>query len=242
MIALIVFEFLDIAYTNDETLNALLDGVIPRLIAGGALLAVMIVLGCKKVLLPNFKDLPRQLLWCIPCFLVVLANFPFTALIGGSAKIVKDDLIALFILECFAIGFMEELLYRGLLQDTVNQFFKSTPYGRIYTVLITSALFALTHLLNLFTGASVGATFLQVGYSFLIGAMLSAVLIKTENIWLCVILHAIFNVGGNIITELGTGEFQDLWFWIFTAVAGVICFAYILYYLLKSQTKDSDSL
>lgn len=235
LVALIVFEICKFSFTNDETLNALLNGIIPRLIAGFALLGVMIVLGIKNVLLPDFKSLPKALLWCIPCFLVVLANFPFTALIGGTAKILRTDLIALFILECFAIGFMEELLFRGLLQDTVSQLLENKPHREIFTVLITSAIFGLSHLLNLFAGANVGTTFLQVGYSFLIGAMLSAVIIKTNNIWLCVILHAIFNVGGNIVTELGTGAFQDTWFWIFTAVAGIICFVHILYYLIKNS-------
>lgn len=235
LIALIVFELLDIVYTNDVTLNALLNGIIPRLIAGIALLALMIILGCKNVLLPDFKSLHKHLFWCIPCFLVVLANFPFTALIGGSAQILRTDLIALFLLECLSIGFMEEMLFRGLLQDTVTRLLENKPHKEIFTVLITSAIFGLSHLINLFAGANIGATFLQAGYSVLIGAMLSAIIIKTNNIWLCVILHALFNAGGNMVTELGTGTFQDTWFWVFTAVAGIICFAHIIFYLLKKS-------
>lgn len=238
VIIFIVFEVCNFKYTDDETLNALLNGTIPRFAAGGALLTVLILLGCTKILKPELKSLPENLLWCIPCFLVVLANFPFAALITGSAKIVRAELTALFIAECLAIGFMEETLFRGILQDTFNQIFKDKPHGQIYTVFLTSAAFGVVHLFNLFAGASVGATFLQVGYSFLIGAMLSAVLIKTDNLWLCVLLHAGFDFGGSIITELGTGIFQDLWFWIFTAFAGVLCLAHVLGFLIK-QDKNS---
>lgn len=238
--ALVVFGALNIVYSEDKTLNALLNGTIPRLIAGAALLSLMVILGCKKVLLPRFKDLPKHLLWCIPCFLVVLANFPFTALIGGSATIARPTLIPLFILECLATGLMEEILFRGLLQDTLRQVFESKPHGKILTVLTTSALFALIHLFNLFAGANIGATFLQVGYSFLIGAMLSAVLMKTENIWLCVLIHAAFNFGGNIVTELGTGAFQDTCFWIFTAIAGAICTGHIIFFLFKKQSEPDN--
>jgi len=240
IIALIVFDILNIRYTDDETLNVLLNAIIPRLITGAALLGVMIMLGCKKVLLPDFKLLPKHLLWCIPCFLVVLANFPFTAVFGGSAKILRSDLIALFVLECLSIGLMEELLFRGLLQDTLSKFFENKPHSKIITVIATSAAFGIIHIFNLFAGAGFGATVLQVGYSFLIGAMLSAVIMKTGNIWLCVVIHAAFDFGGNIITELGTGAFQDLWFWIFTAVAGVICFIHVLYYLLKEDRQRND--
>lgn len=235
--ALIVFELLNIAYTDDGSLNSLLNGIIPRLIAGIALLAVTVILGCKSILPPDFKILHKQLVWYIPCFLVVFANFPFSALISGSAKIIRTDLIALFVLECFCIGFMEELLFRGLLQDTVSLLFENKPYGRIYTVLVTSAIFGLTHILNAFAGADIGATLLQVGYSFLIGAMLSAVIIKTNNIWLCIVIHAMFDIGGNIVTELGTGAFQDTCFWILTAAAAVVCFVHVLNYLLKEEKR-----
>ncbi len=238
VIIFIVFEVCNFKYTDDETLNALLNGTIPRFAAGGALLTVLILLGCKKILKPEIKSLPKNLLWCIPCFLVVFANFPFAALITDSAKILRPELTALFIAECLAIGFMEETLFRGILQDTFFQIFKDKPHGQIFTVLLTSAAFGVIHLFNLFAGANVGATFLQVGYSFLIGAMLSAVLIKTENLWLCVLLHAGFDFGGNIISELGTGNFQDIWFWIFTAVAGLLCSAHILGFLIK-QDKNS---
>ncbi len=237
-VALIVFEFLNIEYTGDETINALLDATIPRLIAGGALIVLIVILGCKKILLPDIKSLPKHLLWCIPCFLVAIANFPFTALLGGSAKILRSDLIPLFISECLSIGLMEELLFRGLLQDTVSQLFKAKPNGRVLTVIITSALFGLMHLFNLFAGAGVGATIMQVGYSFLIGAMLSAVMIKTNNIYLCILIHAVFDFGGNIVTELGTGAFQDAYFWIFTVIAGLICLIHILLYLFKSEKSE----
>ena len=61
--------------------------------------------------------------------------------------------------------------------------------GVILPVLIDAALFGLWHLTNLLVGADVGATLLQVGYSFLIGGMLSAVLLKTGNIWTGVFRH-----------------------------------------------------
>lgn len=238
VIALVIFDILKIQYTGDDSVNKLLNAVIPRLIAGVALLAIIIISDCKQILLPDIKALPKHLLWCVPCFLVVLANFPFTALIGGSAQITRGDLIPLFILECLLIGLMEELLFRGILQDTIGQLFRSKPHGRIWTVVITSGLFGVVHLFNLFAGAGVGATFMQVGYSFLIGAMLSAVILKTNNIWLCVLLHAAFDMGGNIVTELGTGTFHDVYFWIFTAIAALICLIHVLFYLIKTDKTE----
>lgn len=241
MAVLVVFDFAEIKFCADETLNNLLCEIVPRVCAGIALTAVAVIMGFKSIVLPSFKNILKDLLWCIPCIFVVIANFPFTAIFSGNATINRTDLIWLFALKCLSIGLMEEMLFRGLFQGVIQEKFQGQKYDKLKTVAITSAVFGCIHLLNLFSGANVGATFLQVGYSFLIGAMLSAVLIKTKNIWLCVILHAVFDFGGFIVTDLGSGKFQDGWFWGFTAFFGVICFAYILYFLLKTPKTDQTT-
>lgn len=232
-IVLIVFDFVEISYVSDEAADALIAEAVPRLIVGAALIATIALIGERRVLLPRFRRIHRDILWCLPCFLVVLANFPFSALIGGSASISRCDLIWLLIIKCLSVAIMEESLFRGLVQPLVAGYVRDKRYAALITAAVSSALFAAFHLLNLFAGAGIGATLLQVGYSFLIGAMLSAVLMKTGNIWMGVALHAAFNLGGGIVPELGVGAFQDTCFWIFTAVAGTICAVHIIYYLLK---------
>lgn len=238
-VILIVFDFVDITYCADGTVNGLIDAIIPRAAVGVIVTAIIALIGERKVLLPDLKRIHRDILWCLPCFLVVLANFPFSALIGGSAKVLRADLVWLLVIKCLCVGLMEESLFRGLVQPVIGGYFKGKKYSAILTVAVTSAIFGLFHLLNLFAGAGVGATLMQVGYSFLIGAMLSAVLLKTGNLWLCVFIHAAFNFGGDIVSELGSGKFQDTVFWILTAVAGVICTAYILYYLIKKDRSQT---
>lgn len=232
---LIVFELMEINFTGDRLKDGMLKELLTRLPTGVIFTVITILLGNGKFFIPSFKDFRKRLLWCLPCILVVLANFPWYAVISGGARVERTDLVWLFALKCVSVGFMEEILFRGLLQPTVDDFFRQKKYRNILTVAVTSAIFGLFHLFNLFAGAGVGETFLQAGYSFLIGAMLSAVLIKTQNIWLCVILHAVFNFGGNLIPELGAGVFQDACFWVLTAVAGVICFIHVLYFLLKKE-------
>lgn len=237
--ALIAFEAANVRFSDDETLNKLLNDIVLRVAAVVAVTVFIALYGCRKIFTPPLKGFAANLLWCVPCFLVCIVNFPFTALIGGTAKILRTDLIWLYALKCLSIGLMEEMLFRGLLQDVVKSAVGERKLKEFYTVAVTSAIFALTHLLNLFIGAGVGNTLLQIGYSFLIGAMLSAVLIKTENIWLCVAMHTLFDFGGLIIDDLGTGRFQDSWFWTFTAVAGVVCFIHIVYFLLKAAPAEN---
>ena len=233
----IVFGVPDIIPYKDETLGRLLSDTVPRLAVGAFLIPLMCIKGFGSIFKPKWEW--KHLLWSIPCFLVAIVNFPFTALICGEAVITHIKLLALFILKCISIAVLEEVFFRALLVPIFMKRFNKNRYGVLITVVVTSALFALMHLINLFFGAGAGETFLQVGYTFLIGCMFAIMLLRTKNIWLCILVHAVFDIGGTIVTDLGSGAFQDLTFWILTAVAGVICLVHCVFALIKLQ-KDKN--
>ena len=231
----LVLEIGNFAFTADETLNTLLKGTLTRLFAALAVVMFAFIAQCRDFLKPGKGGTIRNLIWCAPCLLVVLANFPYYAIITGVAKIERSDLIWLFVFECIATALFEELTFRGIILEIIKNYTEGKNYGKLIAVAVSSAIFAVIHLFNLFSGAGVGATLMQVGYTFLIGAMLAAVMIKTGNIRLCVILHAAFNFGGLLIPELGSGIFQDACFWILTAIAGTVCLGHIAGCLLKNE-------
>ena len=225
----------------DAAANELYKGALSRGLACIPLVAIVILLKDGKIFYSHNRPLHKALLWCLPALAVVVVNFPFSALIFGSAKLTKFNLMPAFALECLAIGAMEELIFRGLFQPMFLDAFKDKKHGTLIAVAVNSALFGLWHLANLFSGASIGPTLLQVCYSFLIGAMLSAVFIRVGNVIPCILLHAIFNFGGFIVPTLGSGLFQDVVFWVLTAVVGVLCAAHVLYYLLRRDKEKEKA-
>ena len=227
----IVFGLPDLIPYSDKTLGNLVKETVPRLSICIFLIVLTVVGGYSATFKPKWRWV--QLFWSVPCFLVAIANFPFGALIGGRAVVERWDLLWLFLLKCIAIALLEEIFFRVLLLHLFMQRFANKRYRALFSVLCSSILFALIHLLNLFFGAGVGATMLQVGYTFLLGCMLAVMMLKTENIWLCVIVHALFDFGGTIVTDLGSGPFHDIAFWILTGVAGLICAVHIILSLLK---------
>lgn len=236
----IVFEIPCLIVFKDETLGKLISSIVPRVAVTGFLCALLVIYGYGEILKFKRQNFLKNLLWCVPCFLVALANFPYSALANGSAVIVRTDLLWLFIIKCLAIALMEELFFRAALVSVFSEIFEKKKYGVFLTVICSAAVFALTHLLNLFYGAGFGATALQVGYTFLIGCMLAVAFIYTKSVWLCVAVHTLFDIGGLIVGDLGKGAFQDTVFWVLTAVCGVICAAHIIYTLIKLQRKTDD--
>ena len=229
-VVLVVFEYC-ISFTDDQSLDAMIRGTVSRMIAFALLLPAVWLSGCRSALSP--KTSWRALLWCLPCLLVAICNFPIHEMLTGAARVKEGAPVWLFALECLSIGLLEELLFRGLLQNLLFDLMKKQ--GEIAAILVNSAAFGLWHLVNLLGGAGVGATLMQVGYSFLFGAMLSCVLLRTGNIWTCVVLHTIFDFGGLLIVKLGEGVTQDWVFWLLTAVAGVLCAAHAVIYVARRE-------
>lgn len=235
-LAALLFFYLNPVETTDKALDSLLTAVIPRFFIAAFLLVVSFLFYRETLAFPSVP--PKALLWCVPLLAVVIVNFPFSALIGGTARITRIDLIGLFAVKCLLIGLGEELLFRGILFGFLSELFekRKSPF---LPVLLSSVLFALFHLVNLLDGAGILPVLQQIGYSFLIGAMLAVLLVQTENLWLCVILHALFDFGGLIVADLGAGSPHDTVFWILTIVFGVICAVHVVVTLVKRCKKRS---
>ena len=91
-------------------------------------------------------------------------------------------------------------------------------------------------------GADPGGTLLQVGYSFLIGGMCSIILVKTHNIWFCVILHSVYNFAGGVVPNCGGGIIWSVPEIILTAVVALIVAVFVIYTLLKITPDDIEGV
>ena len=240
-VSTIVFDLPQIVLVADETKNILLKEFLSRIILA-AFIIYLVIYGRFAKLKPDFENMPKNLLWMIPCLLVALANFPFSALINGTAVVERPDLIYLLVINCILIAIIEDFFFQGILRSFIEDYFKKTKHRVFFVILIVSTIFALSHLLNLLSGASIGATIFQVGYTFLMGGLFSTIKTKTGDIWLIVIIHTMFDVGGTLINKLGTGVFQDRLFWIFTIVFGIIAGIYILINIFIMDKKDMEEM
>lgn len=215
--------------TGDKRLDALLLSTVPELFAA-VFITVVAVIKFRPLLAPKKPSL-NVLLWSLPCLAVAVVNFPFSALASGTGTVERFDLLWLFIIKCILIGITEEFLFRGILVSSLSDTFKGR-HGVFLTVLVSSAVFSLFHFINLASGSAFIPVLMQVGYSFLIGAMLATLYIKTGGLWLCVIIHALFDFGGYIISDLGTGSPHDTVFWILTAIVGALTAVHVIYTII----------
>lgn len=179
----------------------------------------------------------------IPALLVAINNAPIIGLITGSVTVTASKLnIALYVSYCLSIGIFEEVVFRGLVLPLCLKITEKRKKSAFWGVALSSAIFGISHLIGLFGGGSVGAVFLQVGYSFLIGAMCAIAILITKNIFSAIALHFIYDLGGLMVGNIARGNQWDLTTIIITAVLGVIVLVFMLFMLLKYNYQEIKPL
>ena len=231
---LLWLEFVKPTLTSDPVLVPLVNMTLTRLI-GAVVFLVLLLNEGYRILNPIQKPFWKSLLFALPPFLVVVNNMPILSMILGDAYLVHKAPAYLiwFAAECLAIGLFEELAFRGVIFLMFAEKRHTTRKGLFWSLILTSAVFGGVHLVNVFMGAGIGAVIMQIGYSFLIGAMCSVVLLKTRNIWICVALHAIYDFCGTLMPTLGAGTWWDAPTVVFTAVLAVATAAYLVWQFFK---------
>lgn len=230
----VLFEIVHFSILEDQLANKFLTGFISRFSLALFFGWLLFLYGGKDIILCSKNSLVG-LAWALPCFMVAFVNYPYTAIANGTATIDRKDLIGLYALYIVGIALLEEIVFRGIILMLAKDYFKNKRHAPLLITIICASIFSLFHLTNLFSGADVGYTLLQCVYTFLIGAMLTVTMLKLNNVWLCFVIHAIFDFCGLIVIHLGSGNAWDTVFWILTITSGVLCAGHIIYSLIKLE-------
>ena len=190
--------------------------------------------GFSKIL--KIKPLESKgLLFCVPALVVAVDNFPFAPIILGNMSINGPFLkIITYLLFCFSIALLEESVFRGIIFPLCLYKTSRDKRGTFLAVIISSAIFGATHLLNLFGGFS-PVVFLQVGYSFLIGCMCCLTALFTGRLWYPIIIHFIFDAGGFLSDYFGQGVLWTTENVVLTTIISVICAAILAVLFFKND-------
>ena len=214
-----------------------------RFAGGGACLMFMLEFSFTRVLPINGNKKIFLLLLALPGFIIAINNFPFVSYLMGDCKIdASFNSIAFFALVCIGVGFFEEMAFRGCVFMLALKSRTQSRAKIFLAIFLSSAVFGLIHFVNVFFGSSPAAVLRQIGYSALIGALCSMILLLTRNIWLCVLLHATYNFCGGLIEAYGSGVQWTSAEIIFTIVLSVIVAVYFVVLFLKMPIKLASEL
>ncbi len=220
-----------------------LGGAIYRILIGLLAIFFIIKYGFHKVL--SNKIAIKSIVIILPIILVVINNFPIVGLISGRVVLsrnIGENLV--YILYCLSVGFAEEMIFVGLIFPLLTIYFKDKKGSFLLPIIFSAGLFGFSHLINLFGGASLPSTLLQVGYSFLIGGACVISLAVAKNLFVAVVIHFIYDFGGLILSPNGIakGSQWDILTVVITAVLGVITLIYAVIICIKIEKNKAFSL
>lgn len=237
ILAIILIYVLPIDFFESATINGLIKNTLLQAITLAVLVFVTLKCGYE-----NIYKRPRKLkspTLILAAFLVALANFPIYSIFTGKAEINDGSAIFLLVLNCIVVGAEEELFFRGIVYPFIKNKMDGKKNKIILSVIISSSIFSLFHLFNLFSG-EVGYTLLQVFYTFFLGCMLSTVYESEDNIFICATLHATFNFCGNVVRVAGSGEYFSVQLILTVLLVAVLAGIITLTKLLKLNKTPNE--
>jgi len=119
---------------------------------------------------------------------------------------VNTDLriLLLFALSTMAVGIFEELAFRGTILPLLILSFANTKQPILKSAVLSSLMFGLVHLINLFSQPeNVIGIISQVFFALAIGVFFCGLMVRTENILIPCMLHALVNF------SFGAGELKQ---------------------------------
>ena len=125
---------------------------------------------------------PKKYLYFIPLILIVSVNLWNGININSS----RTEIV-FHILNMINIGFIEEIIFRGFL-------FKMMAKDNVKSAIIVSSItFGIGHIINLFNGADLIPTLIQVCYAISIGYLFVTIFYKSKSLIPCIITHCLVN-------------------------------------------------
>ena len=109
--------------------------------------------------------------------------------------------ILTFMLNMILVGVAEELVFRGIIAQTLLERYGTARAGVWKACLVSGVLFGAAHLSNLL-GSEAFGVLMQCVFAASLGVMLAAIYFRTGNLWVTVFLHSAMDIAAMLIGGL----------------------------------------
>ena len=122
-----------------------------------------------------------RILWALPLVAVVVIVIATSDIRLVPATLAASTLLAV------AVGFNEEIWFRGLLMAALRQL------GARRSVVGSSVIFGALHLTNVFTGQPLPHLLVQFAFACLVGFVLAEIVALTGSLWIGIVWHVVYD-------------------------------------------------
>lgn len=133
---------------------------------------------------------PKKFLYFIPLVILMSIN-----LWGGISREHSFYECIFYIGSMLCVGFLEEIIFRGFL-------FKMMAKDNLKSaIIVTTITFGIGHIINLFNGADLIPTLIQIIYAMATGYLFAMIVVYGKSLWPCIITHSVVNALSCFVVE-----------------------------------------
>jgi len=183
--------------------SSYLQGVISQGLCSILLVGVIYKLGILKQAKFTKPREWRELYHIWP--IIILSLIMVVDYFGNSNTNFSDPwTIIFYILVYLSTGFIEEILCRGLTATLFIKRWGTSKKGIYFSVILSSVFFGILHIVNYLMGrAMLLDTLSQIVYATFFGVFFAACMLRSNSIWVVIMLHAVFDICG-CLNEIST--------------------------------------
>ena len=188
----IIYGFVGIFLNNVVMFYPYGSSVISEAILAILVLIVLLIFKNSYIFTEEKKPFKKGLFYGLYFIVLSLIFILLFGIVGGGFQ--GGLSIINILIYCILIGICEEFLCRGWLLNEFLERFGDTKKGIWYSIIISAFIFGLIHLGNIFSAnQDVFSTIGQVINAVGIGILFGLIYYKTQNIWVVVIFHALWD-------------------------------------------------
>ena len=136
-----------------------------------------------------------------PLFFIGYTAFGTLAFGRPDTPLLPMPRILTFMLNMILVGVAEELVFRGIIAQTLLERYGTARAGVWKACLVSGVLFGAAHLTNILSSAPFGVL-MQCVFAASLGVMLAAIYFRTGNLWVTVFLHSAMDIAAMLIGGL----------------------------------------
>ena len=200
----------------------------------GAVLSIILLLFLKKnglfsdhgICAPKISA--RSMLYYLPILIMLSANLWYGVTLNYGALET-----AFYILAMLCVGFLEEVIFRGLLFEAMRE--DSVKAA----ITVSSVTFGIGHIINLIngSGAELLPNLLQVVYATAAGFMFVMMYYRSKSLIVCITAHGVFNALSVFANEAAATNTTRI---LSAALLTVITGAYAVYLAFSMKGKEKS--
>lgn len=138
---------------------------------------------------------------------------------------------------------VEEVLYRGIVFDSLLSKYAGTGKGLFFAIAFSSILFGLSHITNLFTTDNTKEVILQIIQMLFFGAFLAAVYYRGRSLYVTMIIHILFDFvakcTGGLVEGASIGDEGDGHNTVYIVIVSAM-YLFITIFIMRASKRKKE--